>query len=227
MKYLPAAIAALACLVPFTSLNAQPSPEVEKRVAAMVAVQFKTILNCERCDLAGADLSGQFLRLAAFQSTNLEGADINGAELTGIHLNRANLDGADLSRTNMAGAVLTSASLRNANLAYARLDAVRMAGADFTGANLTGANLRMLEYVEGTSFAGVTARGAIFRHAYLSRVNIAGADFSGADFTRSKGLTNTQLATACGDEHTILPPGLKIPPCKAGNETPIRPQETR
>ncbi len=215
MKYLKAALAALACFVPLGLLHAAPSPEVEKRVAEMVAVQFKTILNCERCDLAGADFSGQFLRLAAFQGANLKGADVNGAELTGIHLNRANLDGADLSRSNMAGAVLTGASLRNANLAYARLDAVRMAGADFTGANLSGANLRMLEYVEGTSFAGVTARGAIFRHAYLARVDIAGADLSGADFTHSKGLTNAQLATACGDEKTILPPGLSIPRCEA------------
>jgi|SRR5690554_3903777 len=216
MNHLKAAVAALACFIPFASLNAQPSPEVEKRVAAMLAVQFKTILNCERCDLSGADLSGQFLRLAAFQGVDLRNANANGAELTGIHLNRAKLDGADLSRTNMAGAVLTGASLRNANLTYARLDAVRMAGADFTGANLSGANLRMLEYVEGTSFAGVTARGTVFRHAYLSRVNIAGADFSGADFTRSKGLTNEQLATACGDRHTILPPGLRIPPCETG-----------
>jgi uncharacterized protein YjbI with pentapeptide repeats len=217
MTYTKLALAALACLVPLGLLHASPSPDVQKRVAEMVAVQFKTILNCERCDLAGANFSGQFLRLAAFQGANLKGADVNGAELTGIHLNRANLDGADLSRTNMAGAVLTGASLRNANLAYARLDAVRMAGADFTGANLSGANLRMLEYVEGTNFAGVTARGTVFRHAYLSRVNIAGADFSGADFTRSKGLTNKQLATACGDENTILPPGLKIPSCKTGN----------
>ena len=75
----------------------------------------------------------------------------------------------------------------------------------------------MLEYVEGTSFADVTAHDTIFRHAYLGRVNLAGGDFSGADFTRSKGLANAQLAEACGDEHTILPPGLSIPFCKSGN----------
>jgi len=88
-----------------------------------------------------------------------------------------------------------------------------MSGADFTGANLSGANLRMLEYVKGTKFTNVNARNAIFRHAYLTRVDFTGADLSGADFTRSKGLTNEQLARACGDDKTILPPGLTIPDC--------------
>lgn len=207
----------LALLLQAAPLRAEPSPEVETRVAGILAIQFKSIINCERCDLREANFDGQFLRLAAFQKTDLRGARFRGADITGIHLNRAKLDGATFSGANMAGAVLTGASLRGADLRNARLDAVRMSGADFTGANLSGANLRMLEYVEGTSFADVTAHGTIFRHAYLGRVNLAGGDFSGADFTRSKGLANAQLAEACGDERTILPPGLSIPLCKSGN----------
>lgn len=203
----------LALTMQTAPLFAAPTPEVEKRVAEIVAKQFKTIINCERCDLRQANFNGQFLRLAAFQKTDLRGAGFRGADITGIHLNRAKLDGADFSSANMSGAVLTGASLRGATLRNTRLDAARMSGADFTGADISGSNLRMLEYVEGTSFENVTARGSIFRHAYLSRVNIKGADFSGADFTYAKGLTNKQLATACGDEHTILPAGLSIPRC--------------
>ena len=209
--------ALLALVLQATPLRAAPTPEVERLAADIVARQFKSIINCERCDLREADFDGQFLRLAAFQKTDLRGASFRGADITGIHLNRAKLDGANFSGANMAGAVLTGASLRGAVLTNARLDAVRMSGADFTGADISGSNLRVLEYVEGTTFEKVKARGTIFRHAYLSRVKLDGGDFSGADFTYAKGLTNAQLAKACGDDRTILPPGLSIPACKTGN----------
>ncbi|MDZ4380199.1 MAG: pentapeptide repeat-containing protein [Parvibaculum sp.] len=196
--------------------RAEPAPEVQALAAKIIEDQFKTIINCERCNLAEANFDGQFLRLAALQGANLTGARLRGADITGIHLNRAKLDGANFSGSNMAGAVLTGATLRGADLSNTRLDAVRMSGADFTGANLSGANLRMLEYVKGTKFTNVNARNAIFRHAYLGRVDFTGADLSGADFTRSVGLTNEQLGRACGDGTTILPPGLSIPACGGG-----------
>lgn len=188
-------------------------PEVDALVAEIAEKQFKTIVNCERCDLRNAKFDGFFLRLAAFQRTDLTGAKLRGADMTGIHLTRARLDGADLSGANLAGSELTRASFRNAVLRNARLDAVRVNNADFTGADIRGANLRILEYVNGLSLKNVDARGARFDHAYLGRVDISGADFRGANFTRVSGLTNAQLATACGDATTILPEGLQIPDC--------------
>ena len=95
---------------------AQATPEVEALAAKIKADQFKVIINCERCNLAGADFNGQFLRLAALERANLTGARLSGADLTGIHLTRAKLAGADFSGSNMAGAVLTDADLRGANL---------------------------------------------------------------------------------------------------------------
>lgn len=192
---------------------AQATPEVEVLVAKIKADQFKTIINCERCNLAGADFDGQFLRLAALERADLTGATLRGADLTGIHLTRTKLAGADFSGSNMAGAVLTNADLRGANLSDARLDAVRVHGANFTGANIQRANFRLLEYVKKLTFADTDARGAIFRHAFLGGVDFAGADLRGADFTRATGLTDRQLSRACGDETTILPPGLSIPRC--------------
>lgn len=191
------------------------APEVEALVAEIAAKQFKTIVNCERCNLRDANFDGFFLRLAAFQRTDLTGAKLRGADMTGIHLSRAKLDGADMTGANLAGSELTRASFRNATLRNARLDAVRVHHADFTGADLRGANLRILEFVNGLVLKNVDARGARFDHAYLSRVDISGADFRGANFTRAIGLTNEQLATACGDGATILPDGLRIPPCAA------------
>lgn len=192
---------------------AQATPEVEALATKIRADQFKTIINCEGCNLAGADFDGQFLRLAALERADLTGARLRGADLTGIHLTRAKLAGADFSGSNMAGAVLTNADLRGANLSDARLDAVRVHGADFTGANIQRANFRLLEYVKKLTFAGADARGTIFRHAFLGGVDFTGTDLRGADFTRATGLTDAQLSRACGDERTILPPGLSIPHC--------------
>lgn len=206
--------AALVSLVAFAAKSeVTASPEVEALVAEIAEKQFKIIINCEKCDLRGANLDGSFLRLAAFQRTDLTGAKLRGSDMTGIHLTRAKLDGADLSGSNLAGSELTRASFRNAVLRNARLDAVRVHNADFTGADLRGANLRILEYVNGLSLRNVDARGARFDHAYLGRVDISGGDFRGANFTRVHGLTNEQLATACGDATTILPEGLRIPDC--------------
>ena len=106
--------ALLALVLQAAPLRAEPSPEVETRVAGILAMQFKSIINCERCDLREANFDGQFQRLAAFQKTDLRGARFRRADITGIHLNRAKLDGATFSGANMAGAVLTGASLRGA-----------------------------------------------------------------------------------------------------------------
>ena len=195
---------------------AQATPAVEALAARIIADQYRIIINCEGCNLAGANFDGQFLRLAALEGADMRGASFRHTDLTGIHLTRARLEGANFSGANMAGAVLTNADLRGANLADARLDAVRVHGANFSGANLQRANLRMLEYVKRLTFAGADARNAIFRHAFLGGVDFSDADLRGADFTRATGLTNAQLARACGDERTILPPGLSIPHC-SGN----------
>jgi uncharacterized protein YjbI with pentapeptide repeats len=90
---------------------------------------------------------------------------------------------------------------------------------DFTGAKLVGANFRVVEMVKGLTLRDADARGAIFRHAFLRGLDFRGANLSGADFTRAYGLTNEQLALACGDEKTRLPDDLHIPMCKTEDET--------
>ena len=72
-----------------------------------------------------------------------------------------------------------------------------LAGAELSGTLLTYANL------EGADMRGANAAGADLR----------GANLEGADFTRAWGLSNEQLALACGDERTKLPEELEIPRC--------------
>ncbi|MFZ3033351.1 MAG: pentapeptide repeat-containing protein [Parvibaculum sp.] len=188
-------------------------PVDAKLVNSLKADAFKTLLTCRNCTLAGTNFTGSYLRLASLQHADLRKAKLVGAELTGTLLSYANLEGADLRGANAAGVDLRGANLKGADLSYARLDAALVTNADFTGAKLVGANFRVIEFVDGLTFRDADARHAIFRFAYLQKVDFRGADLSGADFTRAWGLTNTQLALACGDEKTKLPEGLHIPMC--------------
>ncbi|MBI1261008.1 MAG: hypothetical protein GC184_04725 [Rhizobiales bacterium] len=182
-------------------------------VNGMKAESGKKLIACRKCTLAGADFKKAYLRLASFQGSDMRQANLAGADLTGGRFSRANLEGANLSGADASGIDLRGANLKKANLSYTRLDAALLHNADLTGAILMGANLRLIEWVDNLKLRDVDARGAIFRYASLNGVDFTGANLSGADFTRAKGLTNAQLALACGDEKTKLPDGLRIPMC--------------
>ena len=189
-------------------------PVNEKLVGSMKADAFKTLLTCRGCTLAGANFNGSYLRLASLQGADLRKVQMAGAELSGTLMNGANLEGADMRGASAAGVNLIGANLKGADLSYARLDAALLFDADFTDAKLVGANFRVIEFVKGMTFRNADARKAIFRHAFLGGVDFRGTKLQGADFTKAWGLTNEQLALACGDATTKLPEGLVIPTCK-------------
>jgi|GEM_PF-1560257 len=195
-------------------------PVNEKLVGSMKADAFKTLLTCRGCTLAGANFNGSYLRLASLQGADMRKAHLAGAELSGTLMNGANLEGADMRGASAAGINLIGAKLKGADLSYARLDAALLFRADFTDAKLVGTNFRVVEFVKGMSLRNADARKAIFRHAFLGGVDFRGANLSGADFTKAWGLTNEQLALACGDDKTKLPEGLRIPTCKEQPEGP-------
>ncbi|HEY4345381.1 MAG TPA: pentapeptide repeat-containing protein [Parvibaculum sp.] len=185
-----------------------------KLVSSLKADAFKTLLTCRGCTLAGANFNGSFLRLASLQHADLRKIKLVGAELSGTLLTYANLEGADMRGANAAGADMRGANLKGADLSYARVDAAMLMDTDFTGAKLVGADFRAIELVKGLRFRDADLTDASFRYAFLRGVDFRGANLSGADFTRAFGLSNEQLALACGDEKTKLPDGLKIPMCK-------------
>jgi len=47
--------------------------------------------------------------------------------------------------------------------------------------------------------------------ADLTRADLTGADLTGADLHKARGLTQTQIEKAVGDETTKLPEGLEMP----------------
>lgn len=123
---------------------------------------------------------------------NLFQADFSNLDLKGRSFAGARLRQADLSTSTLAHTDFAGADLRDVN-AYGAV----LSGSDFAGANLSNA-----------SFVGTYLQGADFRGAHLQGVN-----FSGAEMDRARGLTPAQLASACGDQATTLPRGLRLAPC--------------
>jgi uncharacterized protein YjbI with pentapeptide repeats len=125
---------------------------------------------------------------------------------------RCNLFQADFSNRELKGRNFAGARLRQANMSAAVMNYTTMAGADLRDVNAYGA------VFTGVSFAGANMTNASFVGAYLEGANLRGAiltgvNFSGAEMDRAIGLTQAQLAGACGDRATTLPRGLRIRPC--------------
>lgn len=129
---------------------------------------------------------------ASCSGCNLFQAELSGLEARGLNLARARLRQADLSLVVMNRTRFDNADLRDVE-AYGGV----FSGSSFSGANLTNA-----------SFVGTHLDGANFSGAILS-----GANFSGASLERARGLSQSRLNQACGDEATQLPSGLSIPRC--------------
>jgi uncharacterized protein YjbI with pentapeptide repeats len=92
---------------------------------------------------------------------------------------------------------LTDAQLVNANLKKAEMERAVLRGADLTRASLSDAYLRLAD-LRGASIDRVDFHRAILRNT----------DFRGVDLTSTVGLTQDQLADACGDQATKIPDGL-------------------
>ncbi len=123
-----------------------------------------------------------------------------------------NLFQADLSNLELKGRVFTGARLRQSDLSLAVMNRTSFARTDLRDVNAYGA------VFTGSSFAGADLTHASFVGTYLEGANLAGArldgtNFSGAEMARARGLTQAQLAHACGDGATRLPPGLRLPAC--------------
>lgn len=132
-------------------------------------------------------------RGSACPGCNLFQADLNYKVLSGRSFARARLRQAE-----MVAITLDKANLRGADLSFVNAFAGRFLHADFSGADLSDA----------------TFTGSYFGQANFTGAILARANFSGADLDAVRGLTQSRLDTACGDNETHLPAGLSIPRCK-------------
>ena len=84
---------------------------------------------------------------------------------------------------------------------------IKAGDTDCSGCNLSDASFR------NSDLSHVDFSGAILRNADLTGAKLGNANISGADLSTAKGLTQVQLATACGDAATKLPRRLRVPFC--------------
>lgn len=162
-------------------------------------------------DLAGSSLKGANLSKASVVRTSLAKSDLTDADFDKVEGYRSDFPGvkatgtsfvaAELQRSDFSGADLRTADFTKAELGRAVFDLATFENTHFAMANLSRAQFHK------ASFAGVVD----FTDAFLFLTRI-----EGADLTQAKGLTQEQLALACGDASTKLPQGLTAPtswPC--------------
>ena len=105
--------------------------------------------------------------------------------LVGLDLTRAELKGLNFTGMDFEGTTLTAADLEDSLLRNVDFEEATLRQTELKNADLT-----------GSSFEFAQMRGADLDHA----------DLRGADLSRADGLTRSQLAEACGDASTLLPP---------------------
>ena len=103
-----------------------------------------------------------------------------------------------IAQAQSSGPVMTS---------FTSVARVKAGDTDCSGCNLSDASFR------NTDLSHVDFSGAILRNADLTGAKLAAANISGADLSTAKGLTQVQLAAACGDAATKLPHRLTVRFC--------------
>lgn len=186
-------------------------------------------------------------RLLMLNGSNLDGANLDDADFSMTDLSRSSLKGANLSKatlvrasfahSDISGAIFdkaegyrsdfSSAKAEGASFVAAELQRATFGSADLKGADFTKAELGRAIFFKA-QFENVRFDKANLSRAVLHNVSFAGtADFSdaflfltrieGTDLSDAQGLKQDQIALACGDSLTKLPPGLTTPatwPCE-------------
>lgn len=133
---------------------------------------------------------------------DLSGADFEDRFFQLAILNEANLSGSKFDGANMAGTQLNNANLSNGSFRYTNFSGAQMQGADLRGADFRGS------WFNWAWLAGAKLDGADFTGAHF-----VGAQLQGTDLSKAKGITSSQVRTACADANTRLPPGVERPWC--------------
>ncbi|WP_306016556.1 pentapeptide repeat-containing protein [Oceanicaulis sp. MMSF_3324] len=124
-----------------------------------------------------------------------------------------NLFQADLSYLDLPDIDVSGARLRQADLSLATMNRANFTRTNLSIANLFGARFTSASFVHA-DLSRSTAVGAYFGSADMTGARLEGANLSGAEMATARGLTQSQLNLACGDESTQLPAGLTIPRCR-------------
>ncbi|MEM8972961.1 MAG: pentapeptide repeat-containing protein [Pseudomonadota bacterium] len=163
-------------------------------------------IDFRNADLRQADLRETDLRQAALLGANLERANLAGANmekalLVGANIGWVNFDGADLEAADIRLAFAKGAQFLNTDLKFADLEDACLARVRFSGSSLRGAVLRKTLIVEA-DMSNTNLRDTKFDEAILLRTNL-----------QNTNIEESQLATACGDNDTMLPNRINLQQC--------------
>ena len=158
-----------------------------------------------------AIIAGTFAALTPFAAAQSQ-ADISKA-LAGETCIDCNLFQAEMSYSQIRNVSFAGSRLRQADMTLATMD-----GVSFNRTNLSIANLYGGRFT-GSSFKNADLSRAIlvggsFDGANFDGATLIDANISGAEMSKSRGLTQSQLNSACGDEYTELPTGLSVQQCR-------------
>ncbi|MDZ4761047.1 MAG: pentapeptide repeat-containing protein [Alphaproteobacteria bacterium] len=118
----------------------------------------------------------------------------------------------DFSYQDLVGRDFSAARLRQADLSVVTADRSLFRGSDLSIVKAYGGRFEGADFSRAILEDGVFV-GAYFGGARFDAAKLEGANFSGADLRTAAGLTQQQLASACGDGSTQLPRGLILTDC--------------
>lgn len=206
-----------------------------------------TAADCRADPQPGLDWSNCKKRLLMLDNSNFEGANFTGADFSMTDLSRTNIKKANFNKTMLVRASLAGAKAEGANFERtegyrSNLSGISAVGASFVSsemqrANFSDADLHDVDFtkaelgravfykakLENTRFAMTNLSRATFHNAEMGgSIDFTSAflfltRIEGVDLSNATGLTEDQVALACGDDATKLPPGLRKPaqwPCE-------------
>jgi uncharacterized protein YjbI with pentapeptide repeats len=158
----------------------------------------------------GCDFTAAIMREARLLQTKVFDCTFADVELEGANLYHCafrccRLPGIHAAGSKWGTAILQNCEFRRADLTSASFERADLRHSSFWKATLTGSSLQTVR-MNGTDMEGADLTGVRFHDATTMSANFSGANLRGA-----QGLTQTQLAQARTDRHTILPDGSSGP----------------
>lgn len=200
--------------------------------------------SCLQCDLSNRTMPRISLRGSNFAGSDFSHSNLSGGQFYKSNLSQSNFRKAYLLRVEgenvilrdsvLSDAILTEAELTHSDLSHSdfhRTDLTRgnffassfanaemkntdAANASFRGADFSGARIDHCDF-QGTDFSRANFRKTDFGETNMEGAVLSEANLSGANLQQVMGLTQSQLAAACGDELTKLPAALTVRSCVA------------
>ncbi|NEO81394.1 MAG: DUF1565 domain-containing protein [Moorea sp. SIO4G3] len=182
----------VSALIYQTLVNAGELAAIDSNYVVKVDAQYNSLeqlrktKECQNCNLAGVELSGEDLEGAKLAGANLKNANLPGVNLKSADLENANFARVNLESANLESANLKSANLESANLSKAKLESANLKSANLSKANLESANLSLFRSRKATNLEGANLTEANLSKAYIVNINLSGVNLERANLQQAQ-----------------------------------------